>query len=92
MRSASWPTGGIVFVNTPLIVWPSCLATPQFQMLLWKPPFISALIDEDRCHLNGLAMEDGEAALRDRGQFVPTLSMAGAIAADGGIVIDVQYQ
>lgn len=24
----------------------------------WKPPFISELMPEDRCHLNGLAMED----------------------------------
>jgi uncharacterized protein (TIGR03032 family) len=40
----------------------SCLATidehasfvPQ-----WKPPFISRLAPEDRCHLNGLAMVDG---------------------------------
>lgn len=26
---------------------------------LWKPPFVSALQPDDRCHLNGLAMEDG---------------------------------
>jgi uncharacterized protein (TIGR03032 family) len=26
----------------------------------WRPPFISALAPEDRCHLNGLAMEAGE--------------------------------
>ena len=26
---------------------------------LWKPPFISRLAAEDRCHLNGLAMADG---------------------------------
>jgi uncharacterized protein (TIGR03032 family) len=25
----------------------------------WRPPFISALAAEDRCHLNGLAMADG---------------------------------
>jgi uncharacterized protein (TIGR03032 family) len=25
----------------------------------WKPPFISALAGEDRCHLNGMAMRDG---------------------------------
>lgn len=25
----------------------------------WKPPFIDKLVSEDRCHLNGLAMEDG---------------------------------
>jgi uncharacterized protein (TIGR03032 family) len=25
----------------------------------WRPPFITALAAEDRCHLNGMAMEDG---------------------------------
>jgi hypothetical protein len=27
----------------------------------WRPPFISALVAEDRCHLNGLAVVDGRA-------------------------------
>lgn len=27
---------------------------------VWKPHFIDKLASEDRCHLNGLAMEDGE--------------------------------
>jgi len=26
----------------------------------WRPPFISALAAEDRCHLNGLALVDGQ--------------------------------
>ncbi len=25
----------------------------------WKPPFIDALVSEDRCHLNGMALEQG---------------------------------
>ena len=28
---------------------------------LWTPPFISKLVSEDRCHLNGLAAVDGQA-------------------------------
>lgn len=28
----------------------------------WKPPFIDAIVGEDRCHLNGLCLEDGELA------------------------------
>jgi uncharacterized protein (TIGR03032 family) len=28
--------------------------------LYWKPPFISKLAAEDRCHLNGMAMLDGK--------------------------------
>jgi uncharacterized protein (TIGR03032 family) len=47
-----------VFVNTRF----NCLATiherNNFE-LLWKPPFISQLVPEDRCHLNGLAMVEG---------------------------------
>tara|TARA_R110002072_G_scaffold217365_2_gene375041 strand:- start:77745 stop:78863 length:1119 start_codon:yes stop_codon:yes gene_type:complete len=26
----------------------------------WKPPFIDQLVGEDRCHLNGIAIEDGK--------------------------------
>ncbi|MBR9920799.1 MAG: TIGR03032 family protein [Bacteroidetes bacterium] len=26
---------------------------------IWKPPFISKLASEDRCHLNGMALKDG---------------------------------
>lgn len=50
--------GRLVFVNTQY----SCLATPDINNSftpLWKPPFITSLAPEDRCHLNGLAMEDG---------------------------------
>ncbi|MDP2901944.1 MAG: DUF4915 domain-containing protein [Methylovulum sp.] len=53
--------GHLVFVNTLY----SCLAilsgTHSFKPL-WRPPFISKLAAEDRCHLNGLAMKDGRAA------------------------------
>jgi uncharacterized protein (TIGR03032 family) len=41
----------------------SCLCTlhPQYSFMpRWRPPFISALAPEDRCHLNGLAMADGK--------------------------------
>jgi len=53
--------GSPVFVNTLF----NCLARPDpdhsFQPI-WKPPFISRLVPEDRCHLNGLAMRDGKPA------------------------------
>jgi uncharacterized protein (TIGR03032 family) len=81
--------GRIVFVNTRF----NCLATVSprhsFEML-WKPDFISALVDEDRCHLNGLAMEDGEMA------YVTAASRSNTIDGwrdrrfDGGVVIDVR--
>ena len=81
--------GRTVFVNTRF----NCLATTSdthsFEEL-WRPPFISALVDEDRCHLNGLAMEAGEPA------FVTAVSRSDTIdgwrdrRADGGVVIDVR--
>lgn len=40
----------------------SCLATPHSEFSFvpkWRPPFISALAAEDRCHLNGLAVANG---------------------------------
>ncbi len=80
--------GQLVFVNTLF----SCLATlsqtHSFRPL-WKPPFISKLAAEDRCHLNGLAMEDGRAA------YVTAVSQSNVAdgwrdhRASGGIVIDV---
>lgn len=51
--------GKVIFVNTLF----SCLATLSQQhsfVPLWQPPFISKLAAEDRCHLNGLAMENGQ--------------------------------
>jgi len=51
--------GEPVFVNTLF----SCLARPSLQTnfeVVWKPPFITRLAPEDRCHLNGLAMLEGE--------------------------------
>lgn len=81
--------GRSVFVNTRY----NCLATPDLRhsfRALWKPSFISALVDEDRCHLNGLAMQDG------RPRYVTTISRSDTIdgwrdrRADGGIVIDIE--
>lgn len=51
-------SGRLVFVNT----LHSCVATPSDRYSfspLWRPPFISKLAPEDRCHLNGLALRDG---------------------------------
>jgi uncharacterized protein (TIGR03032 family) len=43
----------------------SCLAglDPSYSFVpRWRPPFISQLAGQDRCHLNGLAMRDGKPA------------------------------
>ncbi len=59
-----------VFVNTLF----SCLATisPRYSFEpVWRPPFISRLAAEDRCHLNGLAM--APAANAEKGVDGPWL-------------------
>jgi uncharacterized protein (TIGR03032 family) len=70
----------------------SCLATLSVEHNFvphWKPPFVSQLVPEDRCHLNGLAMRDGQPA------FVTALGVSDEVGgwrpgkADGGVVIDV---
>lgn len=80
--------GKLVFVNTLF----GCLATTSdthsFRPI-WKPPFISQLAAEDRCHLNGLAMVDG------RPKYVTAVSQADVADGwrdrrdEGGIVMDV---
>ena len=55
----------------------------------WLPPFVSSLAAEDRCHLNGLAMEDG------RPRYVTAMSETDTPQgwrpgkATGGCLIDV---
>jgi len=80
--------GRIVFVNTVY----NCLAAPSPRHSftpIWKPPFVSKIIKEDRCHLNGLAMEDGVP------RYVTAVSKSDTIDGwrdrrfDGGIIIDV---
>jgi len=81
--------GRPVFVNTLYSCIASVSDTRNFK-LLWKPPFISELVPEDRCHLNGMAMIDG------RPRFVTAVSCSNIKdgwrdhRSDGGVVIDVE--
>jgi hypothetical protein len=76
------------FVNTRF----SCLCTrsPIHSFVpRWRPPFITALAPEDRCHLNGLCMAEG------RPTFVTALGTTdtrGGWRSDkksGGVLMDV---
>ena len=96
----SWVTGDIdihdikidargpLFVNTLF----SCLARPSAAASfdpVWRPPFVSRLAAEDRCHLNGLALRDGRPA------YVTAVGCSDVADGwrdhrkEGGVVIDV---
>lgn len=81
--------GRILFVNTRF----NCLSTISERHSfrpVWTPPFVSRIVDEDRCHLNGMAMRDG------RPVFVTAVSRSDTIdgwrdrRADGGVVVEVE--
>jgi uncharacterized protein (TIGR03032 family) len=80
--------GQLVFANTLFSCLATTSATHSFRPL-WRPPFISRLAAEDRCHLNGLALRDGRPA------YVTAVSTSDAADGwrerrrDGGVLIDV---
>ncbi|MCF8516875.1 MAG: TIGR03032 family protein [Rhodobacteraceae bacterium] len=80
--------GKPIFVATRF----NCLATLSERgsfREVWRPPFIDRLAAEDRCHLNGLAMRDGQPA------YVTCLSRTNVFEGwrekrrDGGMVLEV---
>jgi uncharacterized protein (TIGR03032 family) len=79
---------GLWMVNTRF----SCLAGLSHDYCFvprWKPPFLSALVPEDRCHLNGLAMVEGEP------RYVTALGTTDVVGgwraskATGGVLMEV---
>jgi len=88
VHEMAWADGELWFVNTRF----SCLATRDVNLSFvprWRPPFISVLAPEDRCHLNGLGLRHGQV------RYVTALGetdTAGGWRADkksGGILMDV---
>jgi uncharacterized protein (TIGR03032 family) len=81
--------GRVIFVNTKY----SCLATLDLNLSfrpIWKPKFISKLAPEDRCHLNGMAMDDGKP------RYVTAVSRSDVVTGwrerrhEGGVLIEVE--
>ena len=88
VHDLAWGADGLWLVNTRF----SCLATLDQEHSFvprWRPPFVSALAAEDRCHLNGLAMVDGQP------KYVTVLGTTDEPGgwrerkADGGAILDV---
>jgi uncharacterized protein (TIGR03032 family) len=80
--------GRVIFAATRF----SCLATlhPRYSFTpLWRPPFVSKWAAEDRCHLNGIALEDGVP------RYVTVVSQSDVTDGwrdrrrDGGCVLEV---
>jgi uncharacterized protein (TIGR03032 family) len=66
VHEMAWSENELWVVNTRF----SCLCTldPDYSFVpRWRPPFITALAAEDRCHLNGLAI------VEDRPKYVTAL-------------------
>lgn len=81
--------GQLIFISTLL----NCIATLSDSHSckpLWKPPFISQYVREERCHLNGLAMVEGKP------KYVTASSQSDVVGGwrdrtkNGGIIIDIE--
>ncbi|MBF0422150.1 MAG: TIGR03032 family protein [Magnetococcales bacterium] len=82
------PDGRPVFVVTLF----NCVATLGVNdsfIPIWKPPFISRLVAEDRCHMNGLTLDNG------RPRYVTMVSGSNIVEGwrqhrhEGGLVMDM---
>ncbi len=89
VHELAYGSAGLWVVNTRF----SCLCTLDGERNFvprWRPRFVSGLAPEDRCHLNGLAMDAG------RPRFVTAHGRSDDPAgwrrdkAGGGVVVDVE--
>ncbi len=88
VHEMAWVDNDLVFINTRF----SCLArrssTYNFEPV-WRPSFITQYIPGDCCHLNGLAIRDGQV------RYVTALGEGAEPESwrqnkrDGGVLIDV---
>lgn len=80
--------GQIWFINTRFSALCTLHGSTSF-VPVWRPQFISGLAAEDRCHLNGLGLMNGEP------RYVTALGESNVRAgwrerkADGGVLIDL---
>lgn len=84
----AWCNDGLWIVNTRF----SCLCTlsPDYSFVpRWRPPFITVIAAEDRCHLNGLAVADGQIRYVTALGETDTRDGWRANKASGGCLVDV---
>jgi uncharacterized protein (TIGR03032 family) len=87
-HESAWVGNEFWVVNTLF----SCLAAlhPHYSFApRWRPPFVTAFVPEDRCHLNGMAVVNGQP------RYVTALAETDhqegwrAVKSTGGCLIDV---
>lgn len=88
MHDIAFGNDGIYAVNTSFSC--VCKVDGNFNFKpIWKPPFIDKLVSEDRCHLNGMVMQDGKP------KYVSALGTSNTHQGwrnnitTGGVLIDV---
>jgi uncharacterized protein (TIGR03032 family) len=88
VHEMGWVGDELWFVNTRF----SCLCTRDLRHSFvprWRPPFVTALAPEDRCHLNSLGLADGQV------RYVTALGATDSPAGwrdtkkDGGVLVEV---
>ncbi|MCS7168515.1 MAG: TIGR03032 family protein [Gemmatales bacterium] len=88
VHEMAWSRNELWLVNTLF----SCLCTLSEDYSFvprWQPPFISRLAAEDRCHLNGLCLEEGKPRYVTALAEVDTPAGWRPTKATSGCVIDV---
>jgi len=87
-HEVAWVGGEVCVVNTLF----NCLCTLHDRYSFaprWRPPFVTQLVPEDRCHLNGLAVAGGRPAYVTAAAESDTRQGWRAVKGTGGCVIDV---
>jgi uncharacterized protein (TIGR03032 family) len=88
IHEIAWAGPELWIVNTRF----SCLCTLDRAYSFvprWRPPFVSGLASEDRCHLNGLALRDGRPRYVTCLGATDTVGGWRATKAHGGCLLDV---
>lgn len=90
VHEMAWAGKELWFVNTLF----SCLCTrhADFSFVArWRPPFISALAAEDRCHLNAIGLRDGQPRYATALAATDTPAGWREQKKEGGVLIDIQH-
>ena len=84
----AWGKDGLWAINTLLSSMALTDESSDFESQ-WRPPFVSDVVPEDRCHLNSMAMVDGRPEYVTAFGEVDTFEGWRENKVSGGIVMDV---